>query len=344
MNSHSLFPQQPTQLTQTHLDCADSSSRTLIICLDLKRRNAYTKYESLDAVAKIKKLIARITTICDQLAQTEPQALWIITWRENGITDANSNYVSTLSKTYLKEELSKLSLQYTQLAIIGGLSSVKSVRDVGCNKKIIEIEDCYNAYQAFVTNEKNITLNAQWAKHLKQFTLLKNNRSTQLNIMRNTAYIFQQGNVMKHDKVLPFNETIDSKSQQEFNHVFQPAKANNANHFFNLTHPISKKIITIGIEICFEHNRGILKKQANNNEAVDIHFILSDCVELECSYFYGKYVVHVDSRFDTSIIKTDLHSDKSTDVFLYVNNLLEDNLELDEVTCERCESSLDLKF
>jgi hypothetical protein len=53
--------------------------------------NEYNSYSNLPAKQKIDRLVHHIKTICEDLKHKEPDAMWIVSWREYGITEKIDN-------------------------------------------------------------------------------------------------------------------------------------------------------------------------------------------------------------------------------------------------------------
>ena len=112
----------------------------------------------------------------------------------------------------------------------------------------------------------------QFTLHLRKVEdVLENKEVEGVDVARNTIYLFQGGNVSRHDKVTPFLETQmeegadedEEKKQEEKHHytVFQPAKRKKQNALFTFIDPTTQQPVSIGIEICREHSFGVLKEK-----------------------------------------------------------------------------------
>jgi hypothetical protein len=256
----------------------------------------YPSFAAFSADEKIRRLTNRIHQLCENLSKQEQHAMWIIAWREQGITDANTHFISNNSKKLLKIALANLTLQYPQLVIIGGLSSLKEFNGPACQDKIQRVVEHYQNHQALVDKQQDCVLFREWNKHFSQAKTLAAQNKSIARVLRNTVYLFQQGNVSRHDKIFPFAETKDlyDKEYDTLKHsIFEPAKEAKKGCIFEINHPISRQKMTIGVEICFEHAFNLLKQQCQN--PVDIQFVLSDATWLKEKNMHARHLVYLDS-------------------------------------------------
>ncbi|RUR10409.1 hypothetical protein [Legionella sp. km772] len=116
-------------LTPTTVDPSSfrNIGNTVVIALEMMRTDsiALREYENLSASKKIQLISERIEVICKQLSRQFPNDLWIIGWREYGITEAQSRFISEETLAYFKESMLRLTTTYPNLAILAGTVAVK---------------------------------------------------------------------------------------------------------------------------------------------------------------------------------------------------------------------------
>jgi hypothetical protein len=327
MKSHHLFSANspPVPPTASHILTSNddakqvmAKSRVAIITLNILRdKPGYSIYRQLDAVEKIKLLITQINFQCEKLNRTEANAMWLMAWRENGVTDSDTSFVSSITKSYLKTELVKLTIRYPQLVVVGGLSSVKTFKDIGCHKKLNEVAEYYQLHQGYIDKHTDESVKIQWDRHLKQFKQVQASRTITLDVLRNTVYIFQQGRKLKHDKICPFHETMQKNPLSGIidhweNFIFQPAKKPNAENFFTLRHPVTRQSISIGVEICFEHYAGYFKSTTTNQALLQL--VLSDYVVREIKNMSASFLIHIDSIYSPTIFQQHLNNKEAVEI------------------------------
>jgi hypothetical protein len=157
------------------------------------------------------------------------------------------------------------------------------------------------------------------------------NTTNGIDVVRNSCYIFQEGNSYRHDKLVPYYETreLGNKNIPD-NIVFRPSKGLTANPLIELTHPITKQSFIVAIEICAEHANGYLKHELNKksdpDKKPDLHVVISDPVQIIPENICADYFIQADSARVSRLITSD--SPKNTNINYYQANLLQPSLPL----------------
>jgi hypothetical protein len=101
-----------------------------VVTLDIMRNETgLVDYRSLPFALRLEKLVKRIHDICAELKVKEPDAKWLVVWREHGIEGYGRCYASTQEKRDFKAAMQALTDEYEQLAIIAGtIRSGKNIR------------------------------------------------------------------------------------------------------------------------------------------------------------------------------------------------------------------------
>jgi hypothetical protein len=270
----------------------------------------YPSYEALPAREKIDLLANHIDSMCRGLSKDRPHAMWIICWREYGINNGeNARAISDEDKNYLKEKMSALAQKYSHLVIIAGpteisktISQVRadSIKHIYKSKGIINIIEKQNSkYRPtrFMRFEK------ENKKYIKRYS-----HDGVKHVLQTICFGFQGKAIKRHAKLVPYKETM--KNDHLPNAIYKPPKGRKVSPFFLFHHPQSGQEILVGVEICAEHDVGIIKKiikTSNMTKHPYLHFILSDRVQIDLNNIQGEYAIHVDSLVSPKlIVKEDL--------------------------------------
>lgn len=308
------------------------ASKFAVVALDIQTTNfRFAEYNALSATEKVDHICARIESLCQLLDQKEPDADWIINWREYGISDPDSRYVSNETKKYLKEKMQALTAKYPKLTVISG--SVATKKDVGPAKaeEVLEkVEQYYQGNKAITTDDL-----AEGMYHLQKVKELAKKNPDALVVVRNTSYIFSKGTCIgRHDKSMPYLETTsaepwnstreDKLNNQMENAIFQPGNKKNPTSIFTLL-TTSGDTIEIGIEICREHSLGVLKDEAQAGNILPFfHFVSSFGMTTSLDNIYGEYYVLLDdTRRPQIILNKPASSPSDLPVHLYQCDLLD---------------------
>ncbi|MHB1949065.1 MAG: hypothetical protein ACYCQI_13235 [Gammaproteobacteria bacterium] len=302
--------------------------RVVVICMEMFKRRDLINFRGKTAIDKIKLIFENITTICEMMREKEPNALWIIGWREFGITDgALTRYVSQEVLQYFHQAMSTLTNHYPNLAIIGSLATEKKLDDSqAIEQKAQKIEKDFEDY-AWIREEEGKADDREISLHLKQARNIKLSSKQSASIIRNNVYVYQKGrSIQKVRKKAPFSEmripgasALGKRSNSR--QMFKPPTKKSQNPIVTLIHPVSKKTIKVGIEICREHCMGVLKHTKAPEPL--LHIVPSDSIPLEPCNLYGHYVVPFSSANQTQLVE--LKKDPLYEVELYRYNLLRED-------------------
>jgi len=273
-----------------------------IVAINLRSQDdRYARYQQDSAIKKIHFLSQLIQRLCAELTLKAPQSMWIVGWREYGVTGANTRTITSAEKAAFKQVMLKLTQRYRQLTIIAGtVASIKSFKNYLCKKRLRQIREFY-ASSAWISQlENNSEVGCEYEQHLKQVLSFQKMQLARINVLRNTAYVFQHQQIYRHDKCAPFAENIDLDNQIIPFTIWQPAKDKNRSAVFNLTHPISGKPVSIGVEICREHVFGVLKSM---DADIDLHFLLSASMHIKTRMLAAPWTVHLDKYYSTKLVK-----------------------------------------
>jgi hypothetical protein len=261
-----------------------------VVGIDINKiADAKNEYKSLSAEKKILLIQDAIISICEDLKKQEltgklqPNSMWIIGWREYGITEADSKFVTSKTKAFLKETMNNLVDKYKQLNIIAG--TVASKRRVSKQLFLASYETIKNRIKDYQEKGLHSLVDNSHIDRVKDLAT-----EAGVDLVRNTCFVFPK---KVRSKAIGHFETLDYKEDTpNTTMAFYPGKE--ANFTLELKHPNQKDIVKIGIEICFEHLNGALRRI--HKKPVDIHFILSDHVKLNIEHANGSNTIFLDSK------------------------------------------------
>lgn len=320
-------------LRQSSLSCPS------VVVVQLAIRDVYRQMEafhSLPVLQQVGYVVARIHLIAQALQQSNPKANWIITWPEHGIAP-RAGYVTVAEKDAMKVAFAELTEVYPQLIIIAG--TVKYARhyeeadQATFEEKVEQVTRAYLALDWLHQRERcwsAMPANAKLYHHAGQVAEVAKCRGKKT-IVRNVCFVFQTGQcVGSHAKLAPVGETDSPDGYPHSNHLFYVGAKNKKSCFIDLS-LIGGATIRVGIEICREHMLGVLQHELSESPEAnfpDIHFVLSDSINLSKELLLGKYAIHIDTRRDAFI---GLRNDKQTNVkvTLYKHDLYADDLGQD---------------
>lgn len=325
---------------------------TAIVALDINSEDPnFESYNKKSADEKINFIANRIEKICEELNKKEPDSQWIVAWREYGITEADSKFISNESKKLLKEKMTALTEKFPKLTILSGtVATNKYVNEEKYQTKVSSLEQQYKKSEWIDQEEtkkekkEEGTSDPQFSLHRDLIKKKYKKASEGTNIVRNTSYIFSSGKcIARHDKTSPYYETSDSTEWHKRLNPFKRYKTMVKNTLFqagnkqeNPSHIVLSSGDVLGLELCREHFLGVLKK--NNQEQLiktDFHFVLGYQIEVQLDKIQADYFVLLDNTIKPQLIiakdlnEAELHQ---LPVRLYQNDLLTDvnnlNLEL----------------
>lgn len=270
-----------------------------IIALDILKddgpNDAY--YNKMFAEQKIDAIIKAIREICKQMSSKEDESMWIVVWREYGLYNLGSRYVSTETKKYLKSSMEMLCKDYPKLTVLAGTIATKKFFEAAkSHAKAEKLKSYYSVLEQTFTGNKpkfHLHKNAveQSAKHLDQGIF----------VARNTLYVFQtieQRFVCKrHDKTYP-SEEINETAKDNIPFLFQPGKGRNVSTRIKLVHPVTGESFYITTEICVEH---VAKAGQHEYTPSSLHFLVSDSMVIDPNLIVAPVMVHLDSNEQSSV-------------------------------------------
>lgn len=302
-----------------------------IVALDINTDDSnFLNYNSKTAKEKIDFLAQRIEKVCQTLASSEPDSNWIISWREYGVTDPNSRYISNDDKKYLKDVMCKLSAKHPQLTIISGTAETKKhfAKDDAAN----EIKKVEGFYTQAIIDEVT-----EGATHFAEVEkAVKHKHPHGIDVARNTAYIFSNGAcVGRHDKHMPFIELTAEKkwysagnSTKRNNHladaIYQPADKKDKSAIFTIGK--DEDALSLGIEICREHCIGTLLSEVKDKGVIpSLQLIISEGMSPEIDKITSEYVILLDDTIKPQLLVTKNVDTSKLDklpIRLYQENIL----------------------
>jgi hypothetical protein len=276
---------------------ADKSQPTIVfVALDIVKDNGpwnSSTYKLLSAKEKLALLEKSITQTCETLKQKESKdefskdSMWIISWREHGVSEADSNYATIETKALLRAMIDKLTAKYEKLTIIAG--TIKTKRHIDEKKQDSILKNIQKRYDNLdhVLTLENKAGHAEFKSHKERFTtVLQQMGGNGFSVTRNTVTVLP-GNY-KRSKTAAWDEIDKTDKSTE---IFYPGRTENMTTNLTLR---NNKAITVGIEICYEHFLGILK--SDPSKPVFLHLILSDCTPLNMANLKGLYNIQIDSK------------------------------------------------
>jgi len=314
--------------------------RVVVVALDL---NAYdgtiNDFTTLPADEKIDRIKIRIQLLCEQLKEKEPNAVWLISWREYGITDSDSRSISNSSRIKLKKTMQELTKQYPNLNIIAGTVSTRK------HLNTLDIDEINKRY---LMSHSVSELEQKLAKPDDQQRLIHKNRIDTISnfnlgadVLRNTCYLFINGktffgsptqDIQRHDKLAPFNETAENKNYPLAVYWHGKARAQKSTFEINYLRSAglfdftTENSFNVLIEICREHGLNVGLEQLKDKKIPLplIHFVLSATCYLIPKNFAGNHVIHLDSRTKprwVEIVNLDISEKATNGIKVYQNNI-----------------------
>lgn len=297
----------------------------VIVGLDIKStQDEFDAYDALSAQDKLSRITYRIHSLCAELKETEPDSIWIIAWREYGIFEPESNSISNVIRDQFKKEMKAIVNLYSNLILVPGtISTYKTFQD---RHKLSSLKEYYKELEPLQKLEERPQIEQHKTDVLNLESL--NQTENELTVVRNTAYVFYHDVMLRHDKLMPYNELEFLEVQDA---IFQPGKGMNRSTVLrDLSLPkFTPFHFNMGIEICREHGFGILKKELLQTRVKPplLHFILSASVDVRKQDVCGDYVIHLDSKEKIAIYQTT--DSEEIEVKLYQNDLLADKVTLE---------------
>jgi len=250
-------------------------SKTVLVALNLPKSYMCTPFTE-----QLQFLKTHIETVIALLKKEHNDAdEWVIAAREYGITDLPNNFqIDRDQKALFKTAMASLSKTdpeiASKLSIIGTTATKRLISQSDkeiVTRKLNKIAQAYKVNAQFNGDE-------QFRMHQEQSLLLAKQDFYQI---RNTAYVFSNGEcIQRHDKITPFNE-----SKLISNGIFKPGVDDSQS---NVIHG------KIGLEICMEHDQGVLAKTTPKASPPPIQLVVSANVRLKPEHCISPYVCQID--------------------------------------------------
>ena len=242
----------------------------VVVALNINKNDSnFKQFEALPAVEKIAFLKRRIDTLCKELTVSKPNTMWIIAWREYGITGSgpDSRSISYDLKILYKETLLELTHMYPNLTILAG--TVSTHRHFTDTSKLATIKVHYEAQKHIrelesklhFTSDRQIQMEAEKvdtliARASENTTKSEHDEHNGVDMLRNTAYLVQGQIIQHHDKTTPFNETTQNIEYPDA--IYKPGKGSNKRTILDVPHvSFGRPLISLGVEIGRKNNLGV---------------------------------------------------------------------------------------
>ncbi|WP_419418460.1 hypothetical protein ACNVED_07795 [Legionella sp. D16C41] len=262
--------------------------KIILIAFNLLHNPTFEKLSFDDQLAVLG--IATINTY-KAVKKARPDAYVIVAWRERGL--CNQLALSQENVDKLIDILGRITQQKDLLIIAGSIISQKKVIVSEKQDKLMEVKDAYNQYQFVETLEKAKNYSFSFLDHKNQFNLIS--KEAQFFKIKHTSLFFKDGaKVYRRHKIAPWEE-IPRNVEKPHAYTLKKQEL-----IYTLDEENHK---TIGVEMCFEHNLGLMQHAVKNQmiPAPTIHLIIADSNTLMPEHACGDYTVRIDSDPDDSI-------------------------------------------
>lgn len=312
----------------------------------------FPEYDKLSPEEKIAKICSLVSLKMEEFNDKRDDAMKIFVCHEYAITDHDSRFCNNDARKILKERMLSLTSKYPNLCIIPGtIASKKHFKKINIEKFAATSKKTEEAYENALAI--NSIFRETWVKNnrikykktqqkliydsKKKFPELddeyrlwrEETQKPEIDIIRNSCYIFQGENIFRHDKVMASHETYNLRKYpyatiREENTVFRPGYGETSNPVKLLIHPNTGRPFPIAVEVCMEHAMGYLKLLENEKKAEikpAIHFMISDSNMIKTNNICSDCFIHVDSRDESRLINS--ASSDNQAINLYQINLLD---------------------
>lgn len=286
----------------------------VIVAIDLSKVHIYERskeyYAILSASEKIAYIAEHIRGICEDLKVSDPRASWIICWREFGITEAASKFVSPKVKSEWIEAATELVRRYPQLTIIGGSLAVKEFQERLTRDDFLRMDA---EYKKMVAEEKKDTDDISHLPAGQMYARLVSlaESSEGVNLIKNvcTVVTIRAGRVVviERNKHYPDEtETKDMDNKDTPRDIFDPGSTSSS--LIPLEHFATKKSYLIGIDLCREMEFNVVQREVKEQKVSPplVHFVLSDTVSTKLEQTAGEHICLCDSRVKPKLIQSQL--------------------------------------
>lgn len=246
------------------------SNKIIVVCIEeLNKKPDEVFFREMSAINKIKMLVKNIEMICAELKKQDPEALWVIGWREFAIKEGcHICYVSQDALDLFQKEMKEISNKYSpNLVILGSLASKEEICDAReIKSEARKVVDQYKKQYAWLADVEfkldDDLRNQQAEKHIDIAKRILKNPPSKIDKLTNGVYVYQNGELLQIVlKKTPFEEGRETKDKKVKPHLlFQPPTPRSQSAIVSVDYLTNKQEITFGIEICREHYIGVLKK------------------------------------------------------------------------------------
>jgi hypothetical protein len=234
------------------------TDKIIVVALNIPK--VWNEYAQLNGMQKIELVKDNIVSICEELKKSNPNATWIIAWREYGITEGlEERSISSQAKNFLKDEMAALVKQYPNLRIIAGTVATRSNKSVEKAKEHFALYSDKNIVRIIAEKEKE-DKDVELSSHIGRFEKILKNKDLKLEgkpiqIMRNTCYIFTPVGIQRKEKNAPYQELHEDKNVDAHT-AYRVGKENKSINSLIKIPDVRGEGVAIGIEICREHALG----------------------------------------------------------------------------------------
>lgn len=279
------------------------SEKTSVVVLDMNINRDFIEFRTKKFREQLAYLSTELHKICQQLdAMANDNHRWVIVWRESGLTDGMSEYVSSEHLKLLREMMNSITKQYSKLTIVAGAVQVRKKIDRTKADHLHKLSLAIESYDSMQKNHPFVEKDIHFRMHKQQITHPK-----VTSLVSNTCYISRNGAIVgKRRKTLPHDET------RGLDHAFAYRPGSGI---------VAQARIDddLAVEICKEHCGQVYKTQhaKGNMPAAKLQILMShssliDLPNLVCDQF-----IHVDSHEEARFIVSDFATAAHTKVFQY---------------------------
>lgn len=295
----------------------------------------FSVFKKLSPEDQIKRLSDHITHICRALEAMEATRKisyqsWLVILPEYVITKSDGGYyyniISSDIKKIFKEEMKSLSSIFPKLTIIAG--SVATTKTLSHDTKLLyERLEAIEAYYECATKIIGLNnLSALQRGFIGGLRALMEDIPHEISIVRNTVYKFSGGDnefsEESYVKSFPASTELLGTECMDTS-VYQPG-SKKSSPYFHLS-SVDEACIPIGIEVCLEHNEGVLRHRAMQDAIpmMPLHVIVSNTTPINLKNLYGEQVLQVDPDENLSLIRTIPDSQLSLKIDSFTTNFLQ---------------------
>lgn len=337
--------------------------KVISIILDInKDLKEFRKYSFLTAKEKIERIVRKMDLACQELLKRRPKCLWLVAWRENGITAAgigSSEQVEAVSeeiKEYMLDRLKKLANKYKDNLIIAAPLAV--VYPISDHDFIAVTKQLTADYKNFASIGKQEEKDGVYVFSDNMRKIASATKKSYV-VYSAIYFICHQALRFPLEPIGNFEiegvSDLDSKESDEIlvtehrkfvpssfdaccdNEIFQIAGRHTFNPSMKFYHAASKTVVSLRVFLCIEslvdleeHNTWPLEAEYPFfNEEHDICVVFSDSIELFINKLKGLNIIHADSHWCPRHVVTKFETPKDMLIVeVYEVNVLSDHFVL----------------